>query len=619
MLKFTRRNNAGPIIKIVRICLKFAGQDKSDCLILSSLTGIQMQIFLFLIFLYGDNKMNSFLLKSSLTNDSNSNNNKKSSRKKLVRVASQQKEVSGEEYLQLLLEEREVEMKKSMGKYREGTEAQPETSSHKSVELIEDQSSFRKTKSSSKKFLESDDEGESKQGPLDQQKHVSEETQRQDSFGGEERNNSQEKKSMGKNEEMTNSQRNKSQNKDEVVSGTKTSEIKKNEEENRRKSDEMRLEEEKKEDDSIEQIIRTEEKDSKEQKTNINDENYLDTSKFGLSKKKSKEKEELHSVEKEKELERKALEMQGLEKPSLTNFIEQATRDYEMNQGIGLETSNVKKSTLLHFLEKSAHDQEKSPANAENNEETKTSEIKMKLEPQANEEVPQANEEVPQANEEVKEIHEIENPPISHQLEDDKGKEDTSKKSKSSGKSSKSKSKNQSKSKSKSPEKKENGDIEIIITLDSGDEENKETLETNPVQNPSEELKPKSPQRRRKSSLKPSSYNKDQDVKPVGENKSTKKSAVKFAEMLEISENKNPIIIEDSPKNERITRSKEREMIANEKIEKEEKEEKEEKHQSKSRKMTESKRNRKKKTSLKHKKGLVSYYFQILYTCNFTI
>jgi len=309
----------------------------------------------------------------------------------------------------------------------------------------------------------------------------------------------------------------------------------------------------------------------------------------------------------------------GQKKPSLTNFIEQATRDYEMNQGIGLETSNVKKSTLLHFLEKSAHDQEKSPANAENNEETKTSEIKMKLEPQANEEVPQANEEVPQANEEVKEIHEIENPPISHQLEDDKGKEDTSKKSKSSGKSSKSKSKNQSKSKSKSPEKKENGDIEIIITLDSGDEENKETLETNPVQNPSEELKPKSPQRRRKSSLKPSSYNKDQDVKPVGENKSTKKSAVKFAEMLEISENKNPIIIEDSPKNERITRSKEREMKANEKIEKEEKEEKEEKHQSKSRKMTESKRNRKKKTSLKHKKGLVSYYFQILYTCNFTI
>jgi len=164
---------------------------------------------------------------STETNDSNSNNNKKSSRKKLVRVASQQKEVSGEEYLQLLLEEREVEMKKSMGKYREGTEGQPETSSHKSVELIEDQSSFRKTKSSSRKFLESDDEGDSKQGPLDQQKHVSEGTQRQSSFGGEERNNSQEKKSMGKNEEITNSQRNKSQNKDEVLSGTKTSERKK--------------------------------------------------------------------------------------------------------------------------------------------------------------------------------------------------------------------------------------------------------------------------------------------------------------------------------------------------------------------------------------------------------
>ena len=263
-----------------------------------------------------------------------SQTDKKTSRKKLIRVASPQKEVSGEEYLQALMTEREDQLKKSLSKRieaeteehlkksNEGHELdQPKISKEKSVKkslkkvehdddlshpkIIEERSpSVKRMKSSSRKFVESDDEEDkNKENPLNQLKHASDEPKREmtpnlrrtGSLGSKRKDVSQNAFSLDSSANAIH------QVLEEDIPQQTTIERKASQEEN---------------------VLNTSTFGSKKKSTAMAlEENFLDTSAFG-SKKKSIHKEEIKADDIMNDLEKKALELQGIEKPSLSDFIE---------------------------------------------------------------------------------------------------------------------------------------------------------------------------------------------------------------------------------------------------------------------------------------------------------
>lgn len=490
-----------------------------------------------------------------------SQTDKKTSRKKLIRVASPQKEVSGEEYLQTLMVEREDQLKKSlskridsevaranrllgeeerMKKSNEGNEFdQPRLSKEKSVKkslkkdehdvdssqpkIIEERPpSVKRNKSSSRKFVESDDEEDkNKENPLSQFKHASDEPKRE-MTPNLRRTESLSLGSKGKDVSQNASSLDSSA---KAIPNQEHSQIRKNDDENPAIS--KFLEEDLPHQTNIERkssheenVLDTSNFGSKKKSTQpiqtaiTLEENFLDTSAFG-SKKKSIHKEEIKADDTMNNLEKKALELQGIEKPSLSNFIENSAAPE-------LEVNHEKPSGEIED-QKQDQRQETSPQ-----KEKESSDSKMKLEPQIKESSESKMKLEPQIEigENLRSEKKIERSP------------DKKEKTVRSGSSRKS---------SRLSEAKKAENFKIIV---SPPPEDKEAQKRDSPKN-------KSP--KRKSSLKPSSFNKDMN-ESQGERKSQNKSIVKFNEMIQISEIKNPVVYEDSPNNQRVTRSKFKEI-----------------------------------------------------------
>lgn len=484
-----------------------------------------------------------------------SQTDKKTSRKKLIRVASPQKEVSGEEYLQALMTEREDQLKKSLSKRieaelerasrplvvgeeehlkksDEGNELdQPKISKEKSVKkslkkeehgddsshpkIIEERPpSVKRTKSSSRKFVESDDEEDkTKENLLNQFKHASDEPKREMT------------PNLRRTESVGSKRKDVSQNASSLDSSAKAIPNQEHPEINKKDNENTAISKFLEED--IPQQTTIERKASQEEnvldtsafgsnKKSIQpiqtaialEENFLDTSAFG-SKKKSIHKEEIKADDTMNDLEKKALELQGIGKPSLSDFIENSAPPE-------LEENHEKPSAEMEERkeDKKRSSEVKSP---EKEMESGGSDSKMKLEPQ---------------------IEIGENLQIVKKNERSPEKKEKSAKKSNSGSSRKS-------SRLSAAKKAEN--FKIIV---SPPPEDKEAQKRGSSKN-------KSP--KRKSSLKPSSFNKDMN-ESQGERKSQNKSIVKFNEMIQISEIKNPVVYEDSPNTHRVTRSKFREI-----------------------------------------------------------
>ena len=369
---------------------------------------------------------------------------KTSLKKKLVRVAAKQQEISGEEYMNLLLAERQEKFKDSK--------------KHIDLEEVEDkpkQSLGNEPNESLEKHLE------------DEENLI-----------------------LRKKTSLTKG--NKTENKEFTNSST------------------MRLEENpsnEKKDNLISSIRKI--KDS-EDKTK-NDEIILDTSLFGSKKKESSSV--IISDKKVQEYEEKALELQNVPKPSLMDFIEQADgNDLVESKG------QPKSSHLLEFL--------KSPQKSLESESKNIKEVKQK------------------------------SPEIKIPSKVDEPKHLTAS--------------------NKSFRKKKDMEIKTIVTKHDEEEKHDVELEESTNNDPSKlKLEPKiniqdasklqvnSPDHKRKSSLKPPSTQKDNIVPQSKKKSSVKKSVVKFAENLEISQNKNPEIIEIDDSEEKGKKSKLSKEIAN--------------------------------------------------------
>ena len=446
---------------------------------------------------------------------------KSSVKKKLIRVASKQKEVSGEEYLQRLMEEREVIVKKSVEKQNiiredQGREDQIEENK-KSPMKIENLYEEYKSKGSSQKTEELPEKSQEKSSKKESIEEFHENKQEKNS----------KKESL---EAMQENSEEKSSNKSPSIA--KYLDFSRKQENSRRSlslntekdkaplelkgkthSNEQKPEEEKttevksflEPEIPTEGVLIEENKKIVEEK-NINEENLLDTSGFGLSKKKEQEisaKKEME--EKEDEYQRKALEMQGIEKPSLTKFIQEASNDLQeknvADSGVLDEKNEEKDSNLLGLIQ--------------NEEENKSnyvifSDSMMKLEPEL---------------------------------------------TKTSDSQEKSQEKAVSSQKSSKKSSKKNEKVDIVLTAASEEQKIEEPV----VRKTPLRLKAPSPSQKRKSSLKPPSYTREDYQEHLSKRKSPKKSVVKFAENLEISENKNRQAVIEIPLGKEeiiVTRSK---------------------------------------------------------------
>lgn len=385
-------------------------------------------------------------------------NLKTSSKKKLIRVASKPKEVSGEEYLEMLSLERADIMKKSLSKTQYISE-KPKTNIVTEIQEIEED--MPKLKSSIKEFVDSIEEDIPKLKRSIRKFIDSEE--------------------KNKEKEKTNA--------DIIRTQSLNSSIAKYinlEENSKNKSSKSFVLNEQKPESNHPSAIRLEDSGvialSQQDELNVNIASAL---------------EQRNSEEKEKEYERIALQMQGFKKPSLMSFIEEAIDAenkindvYDISENKEKEYEPTKTSINIERTIDLGNHNNLTKANQVENEEQKEPVILNTVLEETSKTLPLNEKKI-----------------------------------------------NSSKKKESGTKPEVSMKISIIPPLE---DEEKMQVKVSPKTSKSK-LHQSNAQERRKSSLKPSSFQKE-IIEEEAPKRSPKKSIVKFAEVLEISENKNPVV-----------------------------------------------------------------------------